>query len=48
MKKEPLSLKIKSELKEMLNLVTQDGRTQTYHLEKALINYFKAKKITKE
>ena len=46
MDKTAISLKIKSYLKNLLEkLSDQDGRSETYHLERALINYFKAKKL---
>jgi len=41
-----ISLKLKPELKHQLKeLSIIDGRSQTFHIEKALFNYFKAKKL---
>jgi hypothetical protein len=42
-----IGLVIKGELKEMLiNLAKKERRTQTTILEQALLNYFKAKKLS--
>ena len=41
--KETLSLKIKAEIKAMLEKLSKDGRSQTYHLERAISNYYKIK-----
>ena len=46
--KTTISLKIKKELKDTLaKLSNTDGRSETYHLERALTNYFIAKKVLK-
>jgi len=46
MDKVTLSLKIKTPLKQTLSRLSKDdGRTETYHLERALENYFISKKI---
>lgn len=39
-----ISLKIRKELKDTLaKLSNNDGRSETWHLERALLNYFKIK-----
>ena len=49
MDKTTISLKIRTELKRTLaKLSDNDNRSETYHLEKALQNYFISKKILKE
>ena len=44
-----ISLTVEQKLKDILDrLAKREGTSRTYLLEKALINYFKAKKILKE
>jgi predicted transcriptional regulator len=47
MKKIMLALEIDSELKSLLDeCKKRDGHSRTWHLQRALKNYFKSKKIT--